>query len=1169
MQDTWLFIMDKIFFPYRLGIDLGSNSLGWFVVDLQEVGERNSPYKLRHGGVRIFPDGRDPQSKASNAVDRRMARGARKRRDRFVQRRKDLMAALVEHGLMPTDARERKALERLDPYTLRNTAIENTLPLYHVGRALFHLNQRRGFQSNRKTDSKESEDGAIKQAASKLAAAMKEEGAETLGEFFADKHLSKPYEDRLSAIRAELVKLGKDHLTGNARKKIWAKVRKRLYRDDVLPPQKGPEGVRARATITGTKASYDFYPTRDMLKTEFDAIWNMQAAHHPAMAAAARDEIHKIIFFQRPLKPAIVGKCTLDPATRPFKEDPDGYRAPWSHPLAQRFRIYQEARNLEIRETGRGSRKLTKEQSDMVVAALLGNKEVSFDKLRSMFKLSPEAKFNLESDRRDKLDGDQTAARLSDKKGFHKVWRGLPLERQIEIVQKLEDTENEDDLIAWLKTECALDGAAAMRVANTTLPDSHCRLGLRAIKRILPIMQKEFDDDGTSGAGYHIAAERAGYDHARLPTGEQLDTLPYYGKWLADSVVGSGDVRDGKEKQYGQFPNPTVHIGLGQLRRLTNELIRKYGPPAEISIEFTRALKLSEKQKSEVQREQRKNQEKNKERAAELAKFGRPPNPRNLLKMRLWEELARDPLDRKCVYTGEQISIERLLSDEVDIDHILPVAMTLDDSAANKIICMRYANRHKRKMTPSEAFGSSPTIQGHRYNWDDISARAAGLPRNKRWRFDANAREEFDKRGGFLARQLNETGWLARLAKQYLGAITDPNQIWVVPGRLTSMLRGKWGLNSLLPDHNYAGVQEKAEEFLASTDDMEFSGVKNRADHRHHAIDGLVAALTDRSLLWKMANAYDEEREKFVIDPPWATMRDDLKSKLDKMIVSHKPDHGIEGQLHEDSAYGVLAKPETLEAPPKDGDGKPDKKNKDDGYNLVYRKAIEGLNENEIDRIRDSRLRQIVREHVNAEKKKGVALDVALRQLQRPEDLTGIKYPEIKHGLRHVRILKKEKADYLVPIANRTTGAVYKAYSAGENFCIEVFETGEGKWDGEAIRRFDANRRNAGPKTPHVPSWLAAHEGAKLVMRIHKGDLIRLDHDGKSKIMVVHRLDAAAGRFKLAEHNETGNLDKRHATDNEIDPFRWLMASYGTLKKMSAVPVRVDELGHVWRIQPH
>lgn len=1139
--------------PYRLGLDLGSNSLGWFVTKLERRGERFEPIGLGPGGVRIFPDGRDPQSKMSNAVDRRMARSARKRRDRFVQRRKDLIAVLIKHGLMPAGARERKALETLDPYALRKNALTAALPAHHVGRALFHLNQRRGFQSNRKTDAKQTEDGAIKQAASRLGDAMKEDGADTLGIFLASKHLSASYAERQDAIRAEFVRLGKNHLTGNARKKIWAKVRKRLYGDDVLPPKDSPEGVRARATITGTKASYDFYPLRAMLRDEFDAIWTAQAPHHPhAMTDAARKEIEHIIFFQRPLEPAVVGKCTLDPATRPMKEDPEGYRAPWSHPLAQRFRILQETRNLEIRETGKGSRKLTKEQSDEVVMALLGNKEVTFDKMRTLLKLPQEAKFNLESDRRDRLDGDQTAARLSDKKGFHKAWRGFALERQIEIVSKLEETEDEAELIAWLEKERGLDEAAAARVANTTLPDGHCRLGLRAIRKIVPIMQTELDEDGVSGAGYHIAAERAGYDHAKLPTGEQLDYLPYYGRWLSDAVVGSGDTRDGKERQYGQFPNPTVHIGLGQLRRLVNELIRNYGPPAEIAIEFTRSLKLSEKQKTEIQREQRKNQDKNRARAEELAKFGFPANPRNLLKMRLWEELARDPMDRKCVYTGEQISIERLMSEEVDIDHILPVAMTLDDSAANKIICMRYANRHKRKQTPSEAFGSSPTLQGHRYDWESISARAAGLPRNKRWRFDANAREEFDKRGGFLARQLNETGWLARLAKQYLGAITDPNQIWVVPGRLTSMLRGKWGLNSLLPDHNYAGVQDRTEDFIASTDDMEFTGVKNRADHRHHAIDGLVAALTDRSLLWKMANAYDDERDKFVIDPPWATMRDDLKAALDKMVVSHKADHGIEGQLHEDTAYGLV----------KPREGASDSEQEDG--NLVYRKAIESLNDNEVDRIRDKKLRVLVREHVDARKKDGVALADALRQLKEPDT-----HPQIKHGLRHIRILKKEKPDYLVAVGSSTTGEAYKAYSAGENFCVEIFETADGKWDGEAVRRFDANKKNAREKVAHNPAWRTDNPDSRLIMRMHKGDLIRLNHDGTTKIMVVHRLDAAAGRFKLAEHHETGNLDKRHATDNEIDPFRWLMASYNTLKRLSAVPVRVDALGRVWRVEPH
>ena len=91
---------------------------------------------------------------------------------------------------------------------------------------------------------------------------------------------------------------------------------------------------------------------------------------------------------------------------------------------------------------------------------------------------------------------------------------------------------------------------------------------------------------------------------------------------------------------------------------------------------------------------------------------------------------------------------------------------------------------------------------------------------------------------------------------------------------------------------------------------MEFSGVKNRADHRHHAIDALVAALTDRFLLWKIANARDEMRDQIITDPPWSGLRDELKAALDRMVVPHKPDHGREGKLPEDTAYGFVTEPD-------------------------------------------------------------------------------------------------------------------------------------------------------------------------------------------------------------------------------------------------------------------
>lgn len=1038
--------------PYRLGLDLGSNSLGWFIVWLDEEGR---PAALGPGGVRIFPDGRDPQSKTSNAVSRRVARGARRRRDRYLKRRAKLMALLVAHCLMPAEEEARKALEALDPYALRAKALDTVLPAHHVGRALFHLNQRRGFLSNRKTEKKkDNEAGVIKEAAGKLQAAMESAGARTLGEFFHGR-------------------------------------------------QRTRQPVRARNQSTSATAEYDFYPTRQMLRDEFDAIWATQAPHHPTMTTEARDAIAHAIFDQRPLKQPPVGKCSLDPAQT--IDDAEGFRCPWAHPLAQRFRIWQEVRNLAFAEAGKNAKPLTKEEGDKIALALFQSSKLSFDKIRRLLKLPPEARFNLESEKRRELLGDQTAAKLSGKALFGKAWRSFPLARQIEIVAQLLDTEDEAALIDWLATELSLDGDAAQRVAAAFLPDGHCRLGLRAIKNILPFME--------NGMKYPDAAKAAGYDHALLPTGEVSATghLPYYGEWLQDDVLGSGDPQDAKEKRWGRFPNPTVHIGLGQLRRIVNALIRNYGPPAQIAVEMTRAFKLSPVQLAKLEKEQAENQRKNEARRDELRRLGQADTSRNLMKLRLWEELnPRDPLDRRCPFSGEVISINRLLSDEVEIEHLIPFQDSWDDSAANKVVCLRSANRLKGKQTPYEAFGSTP-------DWPEIAARANGLPKNKRWRFEPDARQRFDAMGGFQARQLNETGWLARVAKHYLGAVTDPNKIHVLPGKLTAMIRAKWGLNTLLPDHNYGDA-------------------KNRKDHRHHAIDAMVAAMTDRSLLQRMSSAYDDERDKIEVPPPWPSLRDDLDKRLGAMIVSHKPDHGVEAQLHEETAYGAV------------------KETEKEGGNLVYRKAFLQLNANEVGRIRDRRLRDLVKAYVEAERASGKDLKSALQSFAARQDIPGLP-----NGVRHVRLIKPEKPEYLVPIQDKT-GRAYKLYSAGENAFVDIIETKDGKWIGEAMTVFQANQANA------RPSWPDKHPQARFVMRVFKGDLLKIEHSGVSRIVRIVRLSPSNNVLYLVPHNEAGNFQARH--DDADDPFRWIFANFARLREWKAQRVRVDELGRVWHVAP-
>jgi CRISPR-associated endonuclease Csn1 len=278
------------------------------------------------------------------------------------------------------------------------------------------------------------------------------------------------------------------------------------------------------------------------------------------------------------------------------------------------------------------------------------------------------------------------------------------------------------------------------------------------------------------------------------------------------------------------------------------------------------------------------------------------------------------------------------------------------------------------------------------------------------------------------------------------------------------------------------------------------------------------------------------------------TLRADLDAKLKKMVVSHKPDHGsfgirkgnrdsTSGALHEDTAYGAIKEPE-----------------KEDGANLVYRKAFRDLNEKEIGRIRDRRLRSLVEAHVEREKQAGKDLKSALLSFAARTDIPGVPGP-----IRHVRLTKSEKPEYLVPIRAKN-GDVYKYYSAGENAFVDILQSPKGRWVAQATTVFQANQKNG-----HAAAQ-ANGDGHSFVMRVFKGDTLRIDHDGRSKIVKIVRLSPSNNVLYLVEHNEAGVFQNRH--DDPDDPFRWIFANFDSLREWNAQQVRVDELGRVWRIQP-
>jgi CRISPR-associated endonuclease Csn1 len=1038
----------------RFAFDMGTNSIGWAVYRLDAQGR---PCELVACGVRIFSDGRNPKDGSSLAAMRRGPRAARRRRDRFIQRRDWLMMLLVRHGLMPEDREARKSLEALDPYALRGRALETPVEPFEIGRALFHLNQRRGYKSNRVTDSRgdDKDKGKIAAAGEQLRKRLAAEGFLTLGQFYASRQAG---------------------------------------------PVRRRQGVRARLNGEGVKATYDFYPQRDMVEEEFDRIWAGQAAHHPAlMTEEARTSIRAAMFHQRPLKPPAVGRCTFFP---------EEFRLAQAHPVAQRFRIYQELANIEIKEGLARPRRLTLPERDRLAAPLLAGEDLTFGKIRRLLDLGGAAEINLEEGGRDRLKGDASAARLGGRKGaLRRLWPDLSEAQRAETIERLLDETDGAALQAWLAAELGASAEEAEAAARFRPPEGHIRLGPTAARGVVEALWKG-DPDTSLTIRYHEALQRAFPDkhHSDFRDGEILDRLPDYREVLGRHTIGgTGDPADARDKRLGRVPNPTVHIGLNQLRRVVNALIDLYGPPTQVVLELARELKQTKDQKDKARRENRKNGEANRRRAEDLDAADLPVTPQNLRLYRLWEDLG--PLPRVCTYTGRVMSFDDVFSDRVEIEHILPFSRTLDDSMANKTLAYRDANRGKRNLTPEEADWSS-SVGGY----DAIQQRAAALPHNKRWRFLPGAMERFeDKERGFLDRQLNETRYLSRLAREYVGKVADPDNVWVVTGQLTALLRARWGLN--------------------------FSNVKNRDNHRHHAIDAATVGVTDRSLLNELATRagrreWTDDLQEVVKDVPQPPgfvaagrdFRNDVREKVQALIVSHKTEHGLGGALHEDTAYGLVD-------PGRGEDG-----------NLVYRKPLDVLTAAEVRRIRDLDLRARLMRWLNekaAEESDKAGWRAALREFAKEQNV------------HRVRLLKKE--DGAILVRDRRTGKPYKAMIGGENAYMDVVEGADGAWRGHAVSRFDANRKD------FVPAW-TQEVGSRVVMRLFKGDMVELaDDDGQRRTKRVVRINPSAGRLYLAAHDEAGELAKRH--EDPEDPFRWDLASISRLKARGCRRVGLDVLG--------
>lgn len=1053
--------------PRILSLDLGSASLGWALID-------TSAKSIADAGVRIFPEGvdRDQQGgELSKSEQRRVARGMRRQIARRARRKKVLRAALVQAGLYPSDPKEQDKWHSINPYPLRARAVHERLEPFEIGRILIHLNQRRGFLANRKTD----------RTTKKVQSEMLTEISD-LGQRIAE------HGGTLGSLLAQ----------GVAR-----------------PGEPATSSHRVRNQHTH----------RQMLLSEFDAIWDKQRGFHPSLltdrlkygargaGAYPTDPIHRgkrspleafglhgIMFFQRPMywPREAIGFCELLTRKR---------RCPRADRLAQRCRIYQEVNNLRLIE-GASERELAPDERAKLVEYLIAARERTFDEIRKHlgFAFPEQVRFNLEravsgdniSVGRSKLKGMETDAILSNKHLFGNGWHQREEAEKDAIVRMLLDPAlQEKTLFETATRRWGLNAAQAERLVGLELPQGYAKFSRDAFEKLEPHLRRGLPlmrNDAADGAMPNDAIHAAGLLPPHERNVEPLDELP----------------------EPPDLPNPLVCQALFELRCVVNAIIRKYGKPNAIHIELAREIKGSLEKRRRTRLEQFA-QEQRRAAAAQAIRelnLGVHPNRANINRYLLWQEQGE-----VCIYTGRTIPPEKLFGGEIDIDHILPYPRSLDDSMANRVVCYRYANQQKGDQTP--------------YEWlaePDPQRYEEALQRAKKLRhFGKHARflRKNVELGEFIERQLVDTSYISRAAVQYVKQLGV--DVLGTKGQYTAHLRWLWGLDTVLRHDELP--------------------VKNREDHRHHAVDAIVIALTDRRRLRKLAEL---RRAGEDIPVPWPSFREDAEAIINKVNVSHRVQRGVRGALHEETIYGPT----------------------EQQHVYVRRYDLAGLTPEMVTRIRDDVARQKVIERLQAH---GIAIGrggvrIPASVWQEPLWMNERKGISIKK----VRVCKPEESVVGIrPGADGEPSAYVKPGSL-HHLCIFEFPNGK-KTRREAIftSMLEAARRRRA-KEPLIRRVHPTRPDARFIVSLSRGEAV-IGPKGGDQLMIFNTAASTQGQIYFHHHTDarpankkqkfvvTANSMSRDARKVTVDPLGRIRSAdrFKAAESLDLIDNRIAEIAKV------
>lgn len=1083
-----------------LGIDTGTNSLGWAIVE-----KKADEYHLLDKGVNIFQEGVKIEKgiESSKAADRTAHKASRVRNYRIKLRKIRLLRILSDAHLCPPLSKVELSAWRLKkeypkndlfmqwqgtddesektPYAYRHKCLHECLDFnsmtdrYILGRAFYHMIQRRGFLNNRKDQSGD-DTGKVKESISNLTQEMHDDGYEYLGDYFYSLY------NKGEKIR--------NHYT--ARNEHYLAEFKAICEKQKLDKNLGPEIVR---------------------------------------------QIEKAIFDQRPLKSqkGQVGKCVFEK---------NKTKCPSSHPMYEEFRMLSFINNIKIQTPNDSAlRPLSTEERELIMPLFFRKSKKQFDfediakklapkKHYGFYKKSSDAEmpylFNYPMDT--SVSGCPVTAALKDI--FGENWIDALCETytlaegksRLNVVNDIWHVlffyTDDAKLAEFAKNRLQLDDEEAKKFCEISLPSDYASLSLKAICKILPYLRRGLI-----------------YSHAVF-LGNLCEVMPQY-EWnigemrnaAIDNIIHEMNQIDSKDartfevciKEYlkeqyhvsdeklkklyhpsmmEMYPrvqrtnnhgvyqlgspridsvrNPMAMRSMFRLRKLVNRLLEegKIDQDTEIHIEFARELNDANKRNA-IAAYTKENQNKNDEARKKIrnlfkAETGNDiePTDADVLKYVLWEEQGHI-----CLYTGKQIRISDFVgaNPKFDIEHTIPRSVGGDSTRMNLTLCDSRFNREVKKTKLPTELPNHDEIMARINDWREKYESLDGqIRRQKKMSKGATTKDQKDAiirkrhllelqrdywRGkylrftmesvpdGFSRRQGTDISVISKYARLYLKSLFK--HVYTVKGIATSDFRKIWGIQK---------VYSK----------------KERVNHVHHCIDAIVIACIGLDEYNKLGAYYHDEENhewygmsKAYFKKPWSTFVEDIEKVQDEILVYHyTPDNmpkqgrrrilldvdinglkkkkrvlckgdAARGSLHKDTYYGAIMRSD-----------------EDMPFYVVRKNVDSHLSDLDIKNIVDDVVRRIIQNAVAEGGKDALNGTIWMNEekqipIKKVRCITSVKNPlSFEHRKPRDTSNKSYKNDYYVAPDDNYLMAVYKG----------VTSKGKVKYMYEFINMLDAAR---------------------------------------------------------------------------------------------------------------